>query len=406
MTKKRLATYLAPMSALALLVPLGTVTGQQIPGGESSTEPTTANENAPAPSIPDIIPRDALLQRTVDEWVSQYDSKDDFVKSRAEITAYVTGDHPDHPWNDSVVADHIVIQNFETLLGKRAVGPEIVALLAQKQILQGTYSPSDPVQKYHDWLFTKNAVPATSDAVESRLSEITGNGKIYALATQVAAAYHNMADHGSVPTELLEKDRQYWSDVVSISLCDYSTECDVAVKRASINARENITAAQMAAFKTFEANNGINPETGEPYACIFIQCASASGWVKISLPHKVYALIRPAMCENGTGSTCEYTDTITGIGNVTVNAVAGRNHAETNTALIRTYSETADARGVNEIRTTVIIGAKTVVYGPEYGLEQAWIWEYVTQGGCGSGNACGAYSISTYSPDAYKWVFR
>ena len=406
MTRKRLATYLVPMLALALLVPLGTVTGQQIPGGESSPEPTTANENAPAPSIPDVIPRDALLQRTADEWASQYDSKDDFVKSRAEITAYVTGDHPDHPWNDAVVADHIAIQNFETLLGKRAVGPEIVALLAQKQILQGTYSPSDPVRKYHDWLFTKHAVPATLDAVESRLLEITGGGKIYALATQVTAAYHDMADHGSVPTELLEKDRQYWSDVLSISMCDYDTECDVTEYRASINARGNVTAAQMAAFKTFEANNGINPETGEPYACIFIQCASASGWVKLSLLHYVYAMIRPEMCQHGTGSTCEYADARTDRGTVTVTVGGGSNHAETNRALIRTFSQTSDALGVNEVRTQIRIGADDVNYGPENGFGKAQIWRYVTQGSCGGGNACGTYWIATSSPDAYRWVFR
>lgn len=271
MTRKRLATYLVPASALALLVPLAIVMGQQIPGGASSLDPATANENAAAPSIPDIIPRDALLPRTADAWVSQYDSKDDFVKSRAAMTEYVTRDS-DHPWNDAIIADHIVIQNFETLLGKRAVGPEIVALLAQKQVLQGTYSPSDPVREYHDWLFTKHAVPWTLDDVESRLSEITGGGKIYELAPQMAAAYHDMADHGSVPTELLENDREYWSDVLSISMCGYNAECDVAEKRASINANKSVTAEQMEAFLIFDANNGIDPETGEPYDCIFIHC--------------------------------------------------------------------------------------------------------------------------------------
>ena len=184
----------------------------------------------------------------------------------------MTGDRQDNPWNDAVVADHVVIQNFETLLGKKAVGPEIVALLAQKQILEGTYAPSDPVRRYHDWLFTKHAVPATAGAVESRLSEITGGGKIRALATQMAAAYHDMADHGSVPTELLEEDREYWSDVLSISMCGYRSGCDVEEWRASMGERGNMTAEQIAALKTFEATNGIDPETGEPYPCIFIKC--------------------------------------------------------------------------------------------------------------------------------------
>ena len=83
MVGKRAVACMMPLLTLALLVPLAIVSWQQVPGSKSSPEPTTADENAPTP-IPDIIPRDALLPRTADEWASQYDSKDDFERSRGD----------------------------------------------------------------------------------------------------------------------------------------------------------------------------------------------------------------------------------------------------------------------------------------------------------------------------------
>ena len=214
-----------------------------------------------------------------------------------------------------------------------------------------------------------------------------------------------MAEHGSVPIELADQDKPFWAEVTSISICDYEQNCDADEKRKQLDSDHTITKEQWESFKEFDRNNGIDPETGEPYECIFIQCAYAAGWTKVDLVHTTYVKIRPSICDNGSGLTCERVTYTTGTGIHNISASGGQNHARTNYQLIQAYSDTVDPAGLNEIKATVEIAGETS-YGPVQDLSKAQIYQYVTQGDCGSQNQCGTYTIAGYSPSAYKWVYH
>jgi hypothetical protein len=354
------------------------------------------------------IPDSELVDRMGDKWKNQYKNDEEFNNSRAEIIAYVTGDHPDNKWNKIMVKEHIRIQNFETLIDNRGHGLELVSLFAAKEKLLGTYSPSDQVKKYHDWTASQYEIPTTVDAIDERIHEIIGDRKYMPHAKQAVNAYNNMAEHGSVPMKLSNIDDAYWLKIAHVAVCKYDNSCDAEATLASLNSPE-VTPEQLDAFREFESTNGIDPESGEPYECIFIQCAYAAEWVQIHLVHTLTAFVQPASCDIGSGSTCKITATPkTGTGALQTSIVSGTNHATDNYVQFQAISTTTDSNGVNEISANVGIAGSDQDYGPVGDFAKAQIWQYDTIGTCGGGSppSCGEYSITGTSPDAYKWVFQ
>ena len=118
----------------------------------------------------DKIPEQKLISRT-DVWKSKYKSDAEYEISNSELISYVTRELPDNKWNKVMVKEHIKIRNFETIIGERAMGPEIVALSVQKQKLQDKYDESQPVQKYHDWLLIQYSVSDNVSDIDGKLLE-------------------------------------------------------------------------------------------------------------------------------------------------------------------------------------------------------------------------------------------
>jgi len=174
----------------------------------------------------DNIPEDKLIQRLDNEWKSQYKSKEQFEIAQYSIEQYVNYELPQNGWNQAMQKENIRIHNFDTLIGKQGQSLEIVVLVVAKQQLQGNYHPSEPVEKFHNWISESYDTPTTVEAIDQRLQEIIGDVKYEKLSEKVTKSFNNMVKHGNVPTELLDSDVNYWITVANISICEYDVNCN------------------------------------------------------------------------------------------------------------------------------------------------------------------------------------
>ena len=186
------------------------------------------------------IPHSELLDRLGDKWASQYDNVKEFKRTQEGMKNYVDGIYQNNGWNQALVKGHIQIQNFETIIGNIGNGHEIVLLVAEKNKIQGKYDPSESVEKFHEWISTQYSTPDTVQEIDERLLDIVGEQKLMNLAKKVAKHFNNMAEHGSVPTDLFNSDADYWVMIANISICGYNSECDVEELKNSQHS-ENVT---------------------------------------------------------------------------------------------------------------------------------------------------------------------
>lgn len=177
------------------------------------------------------IPDDALIERTYDNWISQYKNNDEFEKTQTTVKEYVIANLPNNGWNQVMQKEQIRIQNFDTIIGKRGYDNEIVALFVAKQKALGTYDPSDAVSKYHEWVSQQVTVPKTVEDIDSRLTEIVDEKNIQ-LVSDFVTSYNNMAEHGNVPRELIESDLNYWVMTGHLAVCSYDPSCNSSELRS------------------------------------------------------------------------------------------------------------------------------------------------------------------------------
>jgi len=173
------------------------------------------------------VPDSELLDRLGDKWTSQYTNVDEFERTQKGMKSYVNGIYQNNGWNQALVKEHIKIQNFETIIGNIGNGHEIVSLVVEKNKIQGKYDPSEPVKKFHEWISTQYSTPNTVQEIDERLLKIVGEQKFVNLAKKVAKHFDNMAEHGSVPTKLMNLDADYWITVANRSMCGYNPDCNV-----------------------------------------------------------------------------------------------------------------------------------------------------------------------------------
>ena len=212
------------MVVLVAAVPLLVYT-QEFPEQEELDLESTKMGESSTQDIVAVIPKDKLLPRLESEWLSQYDSLEEFESIQSTIKSYVTTELPNNGWNQAMVKEQIVIQNFDTIIGKRGHGHEIVALFVAKQKILGVYDASDEVKKYHKWSAAQTTIPTTLNKIDQRIGELVGNDTIH-LVPAAVEAYNNMAAHGAIPHDLREMDISYWAMITNMSICSYDPTCD------------------------------------------------------------------------------------------------------------------------------------------------------------------------------------
>ena len=401
--------------AAMVLIPTSIAMANPAPGDEDEGDepPSTVNENAP-PIDPEVvyelIPDDTLLNRTANEWTSQYDSQAELEKLTAAMSQYVTGTRPDNAWNDDVVDGHIVLLNFETIAGERGINLELVALTAKKQMLEDAYDQPDPIQTYHKWLFQQYSMPSTVTEVDAKIAEIVSDQNVRDLIPQLVDVYHTMTMRGEVPKALYDENQLYWDRVLAASLCADNPDCDETQLLAELNLPPP-TQQQLDDLNTFIANDGINPDTGEAYPCGFIPCADASGsWVKENRYNSLFAKMTPTSCDDGTGSQCTIIDYDDGVGVNSAFARGEDNHAYSTVAAIHIKAVAAYTT-IIKVEGEATIGYDTNTYGPVYWYGTSEIddpddsFSTTCSSGGHGGGGCGTYDVSGTSHGyAYVWV--
>ena len=172
------------------------------------------------------IPDKVLLERSENEWKSQYADVNEFREKQEFMQAYVTEDFKKNGWNEVMVENNIIITNFDTIIGEIGNGYELVALYAAKDNLLGSNTSSEPVTKFHKWLLSQYDTPSTVEEINSRIAQIVPQQHI-PLTEEYVNAFNKMADHGNVPLELIQQDVRYWNMVSNVAVCQYDENCDL-----------------------------------------------------------------------------------------------------------------------------------------------------------------------------------
>lgn len=224
-----------------MLVPTALAMANTAPGDGEEDPPASVNENAP-PVDPEVIyellPDDALLPRSADEWASQYDSEEEFENAMTLLREFPRSAEG-NDWNNAHAADHYAVHNFDTITGEIGNAHEVAALVISKQKLAGTYgSPDEPVRKFHEWLAEEYSTPSTIAEIEQKITTLTNNVTNHqSLAEQATAAFNDMAARGAVPDELFSKDWNYWNIVMGVAICADLDGCDQAEMQSYLDTR-------------------------------------------------------------------------------------------------------------------------------------------------------------------------
>ena len=229
-----------------------------------------------------------LVDRYGETWEDQFLNKETFDDMMFSLKTYATADLPESGWNDAMVAEHIKIHNFDTIIEKTGFGHEIVSLVVAKQKLQKQYNQTGPVEKFHEWLDEKHPAPDSVEKIDKRLSEIISAPGFVGFATALTESFNTLAQHGNVPDELFDRDSAYWNVIANIAMCKYSPGCDEESLQGILDS------------KAYERDASEPPEV-------------ASGWLALILPNAFawsetyhYSTIygEPFTC---TYSTCKVT---------------------------------------------------------------------------------------------------
>lgn len=344
----------------------------------------------------DTIPDDNLLERPTALAASKPGEPID-INSEAfhweQLKSYVNADNPDFKWNEVTKKQHIIINNFDTLIGNPGHGHELVALVAEKKQLNGNYNPSEPVRKYHEWAKSQYDIPDTKKEIKNRIIEITGDEKYNRLVKQVYKAYNTMVSYGNVPEELFESDARYWLLISGIAVCRDTQDCDVK------GLEELLVPLTPEEIAEYENQLNTDESDGSLFEYVIPQ---AFAWDQQDVYHSLYAWIEPYSCTDGYGFECRVTiNTITGIGELSDSETYPGDHMYTE--YMKTYAlscSSGEPYAMNEISVTVDVGPEFTFDDDDYGC--ADVYENVRVGN--SNGAPHSFSTVRATSDAWKWV--
>ena len=331
-------------------IAITTVIGTAYVGDTGLAEATNTEESLSDKNLSD---RD-------DTWASKYGSEDEFRKAERAMHAYVDDTHPDNEWNVVTKENNIQIYNFDTIADSKDAGLNTLLLYVQHQLTEGTYAPTETEKRFHEWVAEQIPNPTVPENVGPRHAQ------------QVIEAYNENANYGSVPTELINSDVDFWMTVTSDKLCELDENCD--------------------------------PETGEVIPdCLVTQCADAATW---STYHRLTVKVDQYNCAQS--STCLFTQTESGRGLLQAYAGGGPAHAVHPTVKYYMHDRSyATGHSVShEISGRVEVGVGSSQLGTYTGINSVTKagFIYVTSATCGGGSGgdstCGTYSITATAQPA------
>ena len=109
------------------------------------------------------------------------------------------------------------LYNVDILLEGRANINEVTAMLVAKERLQGTYSETGYLKKYHDYVIGEYSQPSNTTAIETKLNSVLGN--MASLAGAIKTVTDKAASIAAVPDDLWTSDPEYWLSTAMDTYC-------------------------------------------------------------------------------------------------------------------------------------------------------------------------------------------
>lgn len=313
--------------------------------------PFSVMELAEARIANEKLPNDKLLDRG-EHWENKYSTLTEFENSEKAIRSYVSDQHKDNQWNKDTKQNQIVIYNFDTIADARNAGLNALLIDVQDQKDNGTYNPTEAERKFHDWAAGQIDGEAVQPYITKRQTQ------------KVIKAYNSNANYGNVPTELINSDVDFWTNVAADKVCDLLPDCD--------------TSGDL------------------PFEECFGQCAYATWW---STYHVLSGWVDVYDCESGS---CLQSDSDDGIGELYFSIDADtNNHALDDTIdyFVKDKSYVSGYDVFHYFSGTAQIGNASENFSKN-GTNEITVSDDLTVSSCGSQH-CGTYSLSAEAASAY-----
>ena len=123
-----------------------------------------------------------VIERNADAWKSQYDSEKHFVVTTKETVEYLTADL-EPGWNTDVQQAALKSYNLNSMIGKRDAADQLVSLISTRAQLDGTYSETEAVERYHSFMQSQFPAPNSIQGIDAKINhrkkiELWGNGTV------------------------------------------------------------------------------------------------------------------------------------------------------------------------------------------------------------------------------------
>lgn len=230
------------------------------------------------------VPTTEILDRLDSYWAEKYESAAYFEMTEGGIHGFIErNQHDGNEWDEANALLHLEIQNFETITGMVGEGHIITLHVAKLAKLQGKYEPTEPVRKYHEWIDSTTAIPKEEKEIIESLINIIGDAKYMDLVMRHAENFNQLADNGSVPTELANTDMQYWIFISNLAQCELKPDCDPS----TMGDGQPATMEELNEIKRIEREYDSTSDFILP---------KAYAWSKVYVDYDLYAYLNASSC--------------------------------------------------------------------------------------------------------------
>ncbi len=268
-----------------------------------------------------------VIERNAEAWESQYNSEKHFKQTTKETVEYLTADL-EPGWNTDVQQASLKSYNLDSMSGKRGTVDQLVSLISTRAQIDGTYSETEAVERYHDYMQSQFPAPQSVKGIDVKIDQLIGDND-YRLALEAYEARNFQASLGAVPEELMESDLTFWGKVHLLGSCSYLEGCDVeemAKKDTSPNEHEEV----------------VIPQNYEASLYDYILPKAYAAWDDVY--HTASQFISANSCD---GTPCYFTTSSSGTGELTPNASSGGTHTTDTTIYSYAYSTSSSTNHYN-----------------------------------------------------------
>ena len=317
--------------------------------------PSEKSNNKVTEKAKDKVPEDKLVQRN-DSWKSQYPSVEKFEKAERSFKAFIDTKHPDNKWNKITKKNHIIIYNFDTLVGQLHAGLNVLLSNIEDQKSTGTYFPTEAERRFHEYAETLVSNPVSYDVDQEHIDK-------------VIAALNENANFGNVPKSLVKSDVNFWIEISTDKTCELLADCNTS------------------SWETIPITSNLP----------FVQFAEAETY---STLHLLKVTVNANDCYEG--SSCYYSHSSSGSGALSSGASSTKHSGGTTIHYTVNDKSFAVGHSVSHHITggTVSLGSNSYNIGSSSGINSASISGDVTFSiTCGSSH-CGTFGISAQADSA------